>query len=126
MEEELKINDGEFENVESMIKKIKETAGEKDFFVSTAKSVITHMTELALTRDNTSDPEVKAKLEDALDKARVEMQNLILQMSGAIDQLRGVGGIPDEVFTGITDKIAEIEGNLTKAEGLVSDTQKAA
>lgn len=118
--------EGEFKNEESMIKTIEKNAGEGDLFVSTANSLITHMTELALTRDNTSDPEVKDQLEEALDMARVEMQNLILQMSGAIDQLRAVGGIPDEVFTGISDKIAEIEGNLTKAEGLVSDMQKAA
>jgi hypothetical protein len=118
--------EGEFKNEEKMVNIIKETVGEQDLLVSTANSVISHMTELAFTRDNTSDPEVKAKLEDALDMARVEMQNLILQMSGAIDHLRGVGGIPDDVFIGISDKIAEIEGNLTKAEGLVSNTQQAA
>ena len=116
----------QFGNEEEMVGAINERVGENDLLVSATNSVISHMTELALIRDNTADPEIKTELEEVLDMARLQMQNLILQMSGAIDHLKSDGKIDDEIIVGISNQIAEIDEKLTEAENSLDGLRKVA
>ncbi len=116
----------QFKGEKDMVRVINERVGDNDLLISAANSVISHMTEVALLRDNTVDKEIKSDLEDVLDTARIQMQGLVLQMSGAIDHLRMEGKISDEIIVGISDLIAEIDAGLTEAENSLDKLEKVA
>lgn len=89
---------------------------EQDLIFSTAREVIKHMEQLEVKKDKLSDIVEINIMEDALKQARLESQDLLLQMAGAIDEFKATQMVSEDVISGIAGKIVSIEGILNEVD----------